>query len=317
MESLNMNNDIRHVIYSQQFNHKFLENLFLRTQQIQKQFKNPAGKVVLKQRLADKLLFNIFYEPSTRTRLSFAAAAHHLGMTVIGTENAAQFSSAIKGETLEDTIRVLNGYCPDVIILRHPKEGAIVEAAEHSRIPIINAGDGAGQHPTQALLDLYTIWTRLRKLKDIHILVGGDLANGRTVRSLVYLLAKFPNISFTFCAPEQLQMLQDIKDYLEEYGVSYKETDDLKSSISDADVIYWTRLQKERLQESMEIENDFIITKEHLALMKPYSVLLHPLPRNEEISKDVDSDVRAAYFEQSENGMYVRMALLEWIFHKY
>lgn len=307
----------RHIIYSQQFGHVFLEKLFLRTQQIQQQFQNPAGRVVLRQRLADKIMFSIFYEPSTRTRLSFSAAAAHLGMQVISTENAALFSSAIKGESLEDTIKVLNGYYPDVIVLRHNIEGAAERAASVSECPIINAGDGSGQHPTQALLDLYTIWDRLKRLRDLNVVVGGDLAHGRTVRSLVYLLSKFPNISFTFCSPDNLRMLDDIKNHLEELKVPYTETDKLKPHLGDADVIYWTRLQKERMEESLEVEDSFKLNKSHLELMKPFSIILHPLPRNEEIATEVDSDLRAAYFNQSENGMFVRMALLEWIFKKY
>lgn len=305
-----MNKDI---IYSQQFGPVFLEKLFKRTQQIQMQFQNPAGRVVLRRSLADKLMFSIFYEPSTRTRLSFSAAAAHLGMQVVSTENATKFSSAIKGESLEDTIKVLNGYYPDVIVLRHNVEGAAERAANTSRCPVINAGDGTGQHPTQALLDLYTIWNRLKRLQDLNVIVGGDLAHGRTVRSLVYLLSKFSNINFTFCSPENLKMFDDIKQHLDEHKVPYQETADLRSHLGDADVVYWTRLQKERMEESLEVADGFKLNKTHLELMKPFSIILHPLPRNEEIATEVDSDLRAAYFDQSENGMFVRMALLEWI----
>jgi aspartate carbamoyltransferase catalytic subunit len=266
-------------------------------------------------------MFNIFYEPSTRTRISFASAANHLGMQVISTENAREFSSAIKGETLEDTIKVLCHYYPDVIVLRHHEEGSVARAAEISTVPLINAGDGKGQHPTQALLDLYTIWERLKTLNNLKVLVGGDLAHGRTVRSLVYLLSKFKGTEFIFCSPEILKMQEDIKEHLNEHNIPYVEIfDSLDKVIPIADVVYWTRTQMERLGslelDKEQIKKDFTIDKNTLALMKPFSVLMHPLPRVDEITVDVDKDVRAAYFEQAGNGMFVRMALLEWVLSK-
>jgi len=308
-------NKLQHIIKSQQFSPELLQQLFYRVSNIQIQFKNSAGRVVLKRSLADKLLFNIFYEPSTRTRLSFASAAHHLGMKVVGTEAASQFSSAIKGETLEDTVKVLCSYHPDAIVMRHHTEGSIEKAAEVSTVPIINAGDGAGQHPTQALLDVYTIHNRLKSLNNLTILIGGDLAYGRTVRSLVYLLSKFKGNKFIFCSPEPLKMQPDIKDHLAEHNMPYLEIfNDLSKVISLADVVYWTRIQKERLPDDIDLEqltSQFQINKDIMSLMKPYSVLMHPLPRNDEILTEVDSDIRSAYFEQAGNGMYVRMALLE------
>jgi aspartate carbamoyltransferase catalytic subunit len=308
---------LKHIIKSQQFTPDVLTELFYRVSNIHTQFKNPAGRVVLKRKLADKLLFNIFYEPSTRTRLSFASAAHHMGMRVVGTEAANQFSSAIKGETLEDTIRVLCSYHPDAIVLRHHTEGSVEKASELSTVPIINAGDGTGQHPTQALLDVYTIHNRLKTLNGLTILVGGDLAHGRTVRSLVYLLSKYPENNFIFCSPETLKMFPDIKNHLAENSVPYLEIfNDLSRVIGLADVVYRTRIQKERIEDHTnidEIMKQFIIDLPMMSLMKPYSVLMHPLPRNLEISTAVDTDIRAAYFEQAENGLYVRMALLEML----
>lgn len=307
---------LNHILKAQQFTPEYLQQLFYKVSNFQKQFKNGTGRVILRRKLDNKLLFNVFYEPSTRTRYSFASAAHHLGMQVVDTENAKQFSSAIKGESIEDTIKVLCGYEPDAIVLRHNEAGAAEKAASVSTVPIINAGDGAGQHPTQALLDIYTIFNRLKTLNNLTVLVGGDLAYGRTARSLVYVLSKFRGTSFIFCSPEQLRMFPDIKAHLEECDTPYVEVHkDLHKVVALADVVYWTRIQKERITDP-EIDFEhltqrFIIDKKILSLMKPYSVLMHPLPRNNEISPEVDNDIRAAYFEQAANGMYVRMALLD------
>lgn len=314
---------IKHIIKSQQFDPEDIQKLFIRTSHMQQQFSNPAGRVVLRQSsLSNKLLFNIFYEPSTRTRFSFAAAANHLGMQVVDTESATHFSSVTKGETLEDTIKVLCQYYPDVIVLRHNKKGAAERAAAVSNCPIINAGDGKGQHPTQALLDLYTIWRRLKTLNNLTILVGGDLANGRTVRSLVYLFAKFRGTKFIFCSPEQLRMLPDLKQHLDEQGISYTEVfENANKVLPLADIVYWTRVQAERIEGCSkayidELRKQFVIDTDSMACMKPYSVLMHPLPRVSEITTDCDKDVRSAYFEQAGNGMFVRMALLENILKK-
>jgi len=313
---------LKHIIKSQQFEPEDIQKLFIRTAQIQQQFHNPAGRIVLRQSsLVNKLLFNIFYEPSTRTRFSFAAAANHLGMQVADTENATQFSSVTKGETLEDTIKVLCQYYPDVIVLRHNEEGAAERAAAISTVPIINAGDGRGQHPTQALLDLYTVWRRLKTLNGLTILVGGDLTNGRTVRSLVYLFSKFRGTKFIFCSPKQLRMLPDLKQHLDEQNIPYTEVfSDANKLLPLADVVYWTRVQVERIEDpnldAEKLRKQFVIDAESMACMKPYSVLMHPLPRVNEITTDCDTDVRSAYFEQAGNGMFVRMALLEHILKK-
>ena len=244
--------------------------------------------------------------------MSFGAAARHLGMEVVTTENAKDFSSAAKGETLEDTIRVMCEYYPDIIVLRHNDTDAAKHAARVSTVPIINAGDGMGQHPTQALLDLYTIYKELQRMAGLTVVMGGDLLHGRTVRSLSYLLAKFEGNKLIFVSPSSLRIGKDIKDYLKKHNIDFSETEDLHIAMKQADVIYWTRIQKERF-DSSTLENTYTIGPKELKLMKPDAILMHPLPRVGEIEQAVDKDPRAAYFRQAGNGMFVRMALLEWV----
>jgi aspartate carbamoyltransferase catalytic subunit len=261
------------------------------------------------------MLFSVFYEPSTRTRMSFSAAAQHLGMSVVVTENAKEFSSAIKGESLEDTIRVLGEYFPDVIALRHHENGAAERAAKVSTVPIINAGDGSGQHPTQALLDLYTIHQALGRIEDLTVVIGGDLAHGRTARSLAYLLAKFPRVRIRFVAPPDLRIGTDIKDHLAERQVPFTEEEALDDALRACDVVYWTRIQRERFDATDQQEQPlrYVIGPREMALLGPRAILLHPLPRLDEIPVEVDADPRAWYFRQAGNGMVIRMALLEWM----
>jgi aspartate carbamoyltransferase catalytic subunit len=231
----------------------------------------------------------------------------------MGTDNAREFSSAAKGETLEDTIRIVSGYA-DVIVLRHNEEGAARRAAAVSTVPIINAGDGPGQHPTQALLDLYTIRAELGRLDGVHVAMVGDLANGRTVRSLAYLLSKFKDIKLWFVAPPQVAMRDDLKAHLDEHHVPWVETQDLDAVLPEVDVVYQTRIQKERfadLETYHAVKGVYRIDKASLALMRKYAVLMHPLPRVDEIAPEVDEDPRAAYFRQARNGLHVRMALLD------
>ena len=238
-------------------------------------------------------------------------------MSVVATENAREFSSAIKGESLEDTIRVLGEYYPDVIALRHYEGGAAERAPQHSSVPIINAGDGSGQHPTQALLDLYTFHEALGTVAGLTVTIGGDLANGRTARSLAYLLAKFDGMRILFVAPESLHMGADIKEHLREKGVAFAQESRLEAALPQSDVVYWTRVQKERLDPEAardEAHAQFVVGPAQLELMNPDAVLMHPLPRLAEIPPKVDSDPRAWYFRQAGNGMFIRMALLEWIF---
>ncbi len=308
---------MKHILYAQQFDRMLLEKIFSETDQLRLDFDSPLVRTRLKKTLEDRLMFCLFYEASTRTRFSFSAAGHHLGMRVIHTENAKEFSSAVKGEALEDTIRVLNGYYPDVTVLRHMETGAAERAAHVATSTIINAGDGQGQHPTQALLDLYTIQSELGKIEGLTVLIGGDLARGRTVRSLAYLLGKFSNNTIIFVSPPELKVETDIKEYLDRHHVSYIETKDVAEHLAEADVVYWTRIQKERLLGGKENQNGFAgyhIGLKEIQQMKPHSIVLHPLPRAGEIYPEIDRDPRAAYFRQSDNGMFVRMALLKYLF---
>ncbi|GBF72096.1 aspartate carbamoyltransferase [Paenibacillus sp. 598K] len=261
---------------------------------------------------SDKIMCSLFFEASTRTRLSFESAMYRLGGRVIGTENAAAFSSAIKGETLEDTIRVVSGYC-DLIVLRHTEVGAAHRAAQVAGVPVINAGDGSGEHPTQALLDLYTIQKERGGIDGIHIAMIGDLTYGRTVHSLSYLLANYNDIRITFIAPPNARIPESVKQYLDAKGVAYEETGDLVSAASQVDVFYQTRIQKERFPSVEQYElaaGKYIIDRPLLDRMHPDALILHPLPRAGEIETDVDQDRRAAYFRQAQNGLYIRMALI-------
>lgn len=300
------------VIEAQQFDKETLKSVFLIAGEMENHF---SGDL-----LRGKIMISLFYEPSTRTRLSFEAAMKRLGGEVIGTENASEFSSKVKGESLEDSVRVISGYA-DVIVLRYHKEGGAIRAQKFSTIPIINAGDGVGQHPTQALLDLYTIKKAFGEIEGLKIAMVGDLVNGRTVRSLCYFLAKhYPNNMVYFISPSQTRMRDDIKDYFDKYNLAWEESNDLISVLPEVDVIYQTRVQKERFKDNPAIyeqvigeSENLIINELALKLMKPNAIIMHPLPRITEISYVVDSDPRAIYFKQAKNGLYIRMALLKMI----
>ncbi len=263
--------------------------------------------------LTGKIMASLFYEESTRTRFSFESAMHKLGGSVISTENAKQFSSVSKGETLEDTIRILNGYA-DIIVLRHYESGSAKRAADISTVPIVNAGDGTGQHPTQAFLDLYTIEKELGHIDGITIAVVGDLANGRTVRSLCYLLSKYRSIRIRMVAPDVVKMRDDIKGYLARHDVVFSEETSLEDVAAEVDVLYQTRIQKERFGDREEdyeqARGVYVVTPEVMARMQRGAIVMHPLPRVDEIDVAVDDDPRAAYFRQAQNGLYIRMALL-------
>jgi len=298
---------LRHVIESQQFSRPILEDLFARAEEIKREPHHFIG------RLAGQVMAALFYEPSTRTRLSFEAAMLRLGGETMGTDNAREFSSAAKGETLEDTIQIVGGYA-DVIVLRHNEEGAARRAAAVASVPIINAGDGPGQHPTQALLDLYTVRNELGRIDGVRVAMVGDLANGRTVRSLTYLLSKFKDIKVWFVAPPQVAMREDLKAHLDEQHVPWIETQDLNAVLPEVDVVYMTRIQKERFPDPElynAVKGVYRIDKDAMALMRKYAILMHPLPRVDEISTEVDPDPRSAYFRQARNGLHVRMALLD------
>lgn len=298
------------VIEAQQFNREILSAIFEVAQQMEMIEKDPVGVQILR----GHLMATLFYEPSTRTRLSFESAMKRLGGEVLTTENAREFSSAAKGETLEDTIRTVQGYS-DIIVLRHFESGAARQAAAVANIPIINAGDGPGQHPTQALLDMYTIQREIGRLDDIKVALVGDLANGRTVRSLAYLLAKYNNVKIYFVGPDVVKMKDDIKNYLTSKGVEWEESTDLMEVASKCDVVYQTRIQRERFGERTDMYNEargkYIIDKKVMSVLQKHAVIMHPLPRLDEIMVDVDTDPRAAYFRQAKNGLYIRMALLK------
>jgi len=298
---------LRHVIESQQFSRTLLEELFARSEEMKREPHHFMG------RLAGQVMAALFYEPSTRTRLSFEAAMLRLGGSTMGTDNAREFSSAAKGETLEDTIRIVSGYA-DVVVLRHNEEGAAKRAAAVSTVPVINAGDGPGQHPTQALLDLYTIRDELSRIDGVRVAMVGDLANGRTVRSLTYLLSKFKDIKLWFVAPPQVTMRDDLKAHLDEHHVPWVETQELDAVLSEVDVVYMTRIQKERFADPEAynaVKGVYRMDRSSMALMRKYAILMHPLPRVDEIAPEVDEDPRAAYFRQARNGLHVRMALLD------
>ncbi|KAK9084772.1 hypothetical protein Sjap_025183 [Stephania japonica] len=298
------------VIEAQQFDRDILSAIFQVAREMEEIEKNSPGSQVLK----GYLMATLFYEPSTRTRLSFESAMKRLGGEVLTTENAREFSSAAKGETLEDTIRTVEGYS-DIIVMRHFEGGAAKRAAATAGIPVINAGDGPGQHPTQALLDVYTIEREIGRLDGIRVGLVGDLANGRTVRSLAYLLSKYQDVKIYFVSPEVVKMKDDIKDYLKSKGVKWEESVDLMEVASKCDVVYQTRIQKERFGERIDLYEEargkYIVDRNVLGAMQKHAVVMHPLPRLDEITVEVDGDPRAAYFRQAKNGLYIRMALLK------
>lgn len=302
---------LHHVVRAQQFDREVLTEIFEVARDMER-IVHMGGSNVLPQ----QVMATLFYEPSTRTRLSFEAAMRRLGGEVITTENAGEFSSAAKGETLEDTIRIIGGYA-DVIVVRHYQSGAAERAARVSKVPIINAGDGPGQHPTQALLDMYTIEKEIGRLDGIKVAMVGDLANGRTVRSLCYLLAKYEDVELYFVAPDVVAMKDDIKEYLSRHGVPFSEEPDLRKVASNVDVIYQTRIQRERFGDRIEdyerARGVYVIDRSLLDVMKEDAIIMHPLPRVDEIRPEVDDDPRAAYFRQAQNGLYIRMALLKMV----
>lgn len=258
-----------------------------------------------------KKLATCFYEPSTRTRLSFEAAMLNLGGQVLGFSDAA-CSSAAKGESVSDTIRIISCYA-DICAMRHPKEGAPMVAAERSGIPVINAGDGGHQHPTQTLTDLLTIRSLKGRLGSFTIGLCGDLKFGRTVHSLINALIRYPDIHFIFISPEELKVPDYITDMLTEKGVSYEEVIRLEDCMPELDLLYMTRVQRERFfneEDYVRLKDFYILTKDKLATAKEDMLILHPLPRVNEISVEVDDDPRAVYFKQAQYGVYIRMALI-------
>ena len=291
-------------------NKKLLDGLFERATHFQavqpKNYPKP---------LENKIIASLFFEPSTRTRFSFETAVYRLGGNVITVENGIVSSSAVKGETIEDTIRTINGYA-DGIIMRHPVNGAALVAARFSNVPFINAGEGSGEHPTQALLDLYTIQKTKGNLDGLKIALVGDLLYGRTVHSLIYLLSIY-KVELYLIAPPALKVPAVYKNHLKQKGVKFHEASSWKDIIGNVDVMYMTRVQKERFDSPKQYnlyKDSFVFDNSSLKQLKNDAAILHPLPRVNEIASEVDNDPRALYFEQVKNGLYVRMALLEYVF---
>lgn len=307
---------LQHLYEIQQLDHETLDRLMTLARAIE------ANPSYYQGRLAGRRIAAVFYEPSTRTRFSFESAALTLGATCVSTENAREFSSAAKGETLADTVQVLSGYV-DAIVLRYDRTGGAKEAVQYASVPVINAGDGTGQHPTQSLLDLYTILKHFPSFKGKTVALVGDLGNGRTVHSLAYLIAKhYPSNRLVLVAPDipQVAMPRDILDYLDRKGVEYRVVHEWGEVIREVDIAYITRVQDERFKDNFELHRQVLavaarldLTAERVSRMKPDVIILHPLPRKGEIPPEIDANPRAKYFEQAKNGLYVRMAVLLWV----
>jgi aspartate carbamoyltransferase catalytic subunit len=298
---------LRHIVESQQFTVPMLMELFDRSKAME--------RVVARGGTLDfqnKIMATLFYEPSTRTRICFEAAMFRLGGRVCSTEAAKAFSSEVEGEQLEDTIRIISGYT-DVIVLRHHEMGGAARAAAVSKAPVINAGDGSGgQHPTQALLDLYTIFRERRTLDGLSIAMVGELDRGRTARSLAYLLSKFERVKMHFVSPPEVQMKRDILEHLERHDVWYRLETELDRVIDKVDVVYVTQIRTGRMPDPQRLKQYFMDASV-LQKMKQNAMILHPLPRTLELDKALDNDPRAHYFQQATNGLFVRMALLTMI----
>jgi len=293
---------MKHVLSSEQYTRKDLEETFELTDKIRNNPKDYAHK------LDDKIIAIMFYEPSTRTRLSFETAALKLGAKIITTENAGEFSSAAKGETIQDTVKVISGYA-DAMVIRHKSDTSAVDAASVNKIPILNAGAGKGEHPTQSLLDLYTIKEKKGKIDGMKVAVVGDLKYGRTIHSLLRLLSLYDNIEIYGLSIDAFALPQEYIDMLKEKGIEYKTCTSFEELPRDIDIIYQTRIQKERFDGNFD-NAEFIIDQKVLDSFSKDTIILHPLPRVVEIAEEVDDDPRACYFEQAHNGLFVRMALL-------
>lgn len=285
----------------------FSKEEYLKIIELSRKFEANPGQSLLK----GKVIATLFFEPSTRTRLSFETAINRLGGKIIGFSDSNS-SSVSKGETLHDTIKMVSNYA-DMIIMRHPLEGSARYAAEISDVPVINAGDGANQHPSQTLLDMYSIMKTQDRLDNINLFLVGDLKYGRTVHSLLMAMSQFANPIFNFVAPPELAMPDEYKLFLTQKGIRFFEHIEFNDIINQADIIYMTRVQKERFIDPVEYEkvkNVYILKNEMLANTKPTVKILHPLPRINEIHTDVDSNPKAYYFTQARNGVFVRMAII-------
>jgi len=309
---------LKHVVEAQQFNKKMLKELFTIADNMEKILGKGGGDL-----LRSKILASLFYVPSNRTRFSFESAMIRLGGQVLSTDVAEAFSSELKGGSLEETIRTI-GYYSDVIVLRHYESGSAKRAAKVSPVPIINGGDGTAQHPTQALIDLYTIERELGGVDGVVIAFVGDLANSRSVRSLCYFLAKHTGIKIYFVAPPMLNMREDMIQYLKRRQINLFEVGGLNPHLEDlakkVDVFYVTQIPVEsfgdRLDDYEKSKKNFVVDKKVLKKMKRNSILMHPLPRDGEINPEVDRDLRAVYYKQVYYGICIRMALLCSVFGK-
>ncbi len=298
----------QHIVEVSQFDRGFVEALFASADRM-RDLPRPSTLQ------AGRILATIFYEPSTRTRLSFESAMLRMGGQVISTENAREFSSAIKGETVEDTVMMASGYA-DAIVIRHFEQGAAARAAAVSPIPILNGGDGPGEHPTQALLDLYTIQHELGRIDNLRIALVGDLRYGRTARSLALLSRLTTGVELIFVSPPQVPMGDDIRAALDTAGIPYRDEQNLAKVLPDVDVVYQTRVQKERFASEDEyraVKGTYILNRSMYDRLNPNAVVMHPLPRVDEITTEVDTDPRSAYFRQARNGVFIRMALLDLV----
>ena len=300
------------ILHGNQFSKKEIDGIIKIASDFEKKLKKKDSLTLLK----GKILATLFFEPSTRTRLSFETAMQRLGGGVISMASA-ESSSAAKGETVADTARTVSQYA-DAIVIRHPRIGSAKEAADAAPIPVINAGDGAGQHPTQALLDIYTIHKELGSLKNLVVSMVGDLKNGRTVHALVELLSNFQTRLY-FVSPSSLLMPEEIVSNLKQKGIEIVETEDFRKAAAESDLVYMTRIQKERfenLSEYERVKGYYVIDEKFLKELKKKITILHPLPRVDEIRPEVDAYPGAAYFRQVRNGVFVRMALLAMILGK-
>ena len=292
---------MKHVLSAKQYDRESLEELFKLTDDIKH---NPEK---YSKKLEGKIVAVMFYEPSTRTRMSFQTAVLKLGGQVIATENATSNSSGRKGESLQDTVKILQGYA-DAIVIRHSSEKMPEEASQVAKVPILNGGAGKGEHPTQALLDVYTIREYRGTVDNLKIAVLGDLLNGRTIHSLLRLVSLYDNVEVYGLSKECFALPQEYIDMLSERGIEYKKCSSFDDIPNDVDVLYHTRIQSERFEGDFGRE-EYIINKETLNKFSNHTIVLHPLPRNEEISTDIDDDPRAMYFKQAHNGLYIRMGL--------
>jgi aspartate carbamoyltransferase catalytic subunit len=300
------------ILHGNQFSKKDIDGILKVAAGFEKELKAKGALNLLK----GKILATLFFEPSTRTRLSFETAMQRLGGGVISMASA-ESSSAAKGETVADTAKTVAQYA-DAIVIRHPRIGSAKEAADAAPIPVLNAGDGAGQHPTQALLDIYTIYKELGSLKDLRLSLAGDLKNGRTVHALVEILSLY-GAKMYFVSPGLLKMPEEITSHLRSKGIEIVETEDLAYAASQTDLLYLTRIQKERFSDLAEYERvkgSYVVDAKFLAALNKDITLLHPLPRVDEIHSEVDAYPGAAYFRQVRNGVFIRMALLAMIFGK-